>query len=254
MFAYPQYFKTLFTADDPYNSNMVFISLTDFCIEIGLINDAEHFAHEVLEVYGENPVFLKQLAVINILKNKNEAAGVFLNKLSKDIIQGEWADDILNQLKTDTLMTRNIKIQYLRSVMIDKNSTYNPLNNIEETLKDLLENKHNVMAFEYLMAYYLLNRDLDKFAENIHRLNDFGYPGIPRHCEEAMLLYMVNTKKKVYLPGRSINPSTQQRGRDFFTAMSNNQNNPRALNEILTRDFKDTYFFYYVSNYPGDVR
>jgi len=35
------------------------------------------------------------------------------------------------------------------------------------------------MAFEYLMAFYLVSRRTDKLVENLPRLNDFGYREIP---------------------------------------------------------------------------
>lgn len=42
------------------------------------------------------------------------------------------------------------------------------------------------MTFEYLMAHYLLNGELDKFIENLHYLDDFGYERISRHCQEGI--------------------------------------------------------------------
>ncbi|RKY09696.1 MAG: hypothetical protein DRP66_01520 [Planctomycetota bacterium] len=57
-------------------------------------------------------------------------------------------------------------------------------------LLDLLEaNPNNPMVPEYLMVVYLLAHNLDKLAANLHRLDDVGYDHIPRHWEEAILVY-----------------------------------------------------------------
>jgi hypothetical protein len=46
------------------------------------------------------------------------------------------------------------------------------------------------MAFEYLMALYLLAGDLESFSRNIDRAKDFGYVFLPRHWSEALALYI----------------------------------------------------------------
>ena len=102
------------------------------------------------------------------------------------------------------------------------------------------------MAFEYLMAWYLLTGQLDKFIENLDRLDDFDYSEIPRHYEEAILIYEVLTDSKVDLKGRQICNKTYQRARDF----SSISNKFRGRNEVTAMRatapyFGDTYFFYY---------
>jgi hypothetical protein len=46
------------------------------------------------------------------------------------------------------------------------------------------------MAFEYLMALYLLSGDLESFSTNLDRARDFGYAALPRHWSEALALYI----------------------------------------------------------------
>ncbi|KKK59540.1 hypothetical protein LCGC14_3033340, partial [marine sediment metagenome] len=55
------------------------------------------------------------------------------------------------------------------------------------------------MAFEYQMAIYLLTKQPAKVAENIGRLDDFGYPNIPRSYKEALLLHKLQTEKNMDL-------------------------------------------------------
>ena len=126
-----------------------------------------------------------------------------MNILTQDIIWGKWAKDILEQLKTDPYLSSDETIRHFRSIMYD--FKYRFVYDTEETLQDILSRKKNRMAFEFLMAYYLLLKQNNKITENINRLNDYGYFGIPRHYEEAILLYKISNKDRDFsINGRKI--------------------------------------------------
>jgi len=102
------------------------------------------------------------------------------------------------------------------------------------------------MAFEYLMAQYMLTGRLEKIASNIGRLNDFDYKGIPRHYEEAILLYTSITGKEVNLHGRRISGETLERLDKFRGIFGRLRHNVRAADNALRAEFGNSYFFYYV--------
>jgi len=102
------------------------------------------------------------------------------------------------------------------------------------------------MAFEYLMAWYMLTKQLDKFAQNLDRLDDFDYPDIPRHYQEAILIYEVFTNKKIDLKGRQISNRTLQRARIFGNIVNRfSSSNRMQAARATAGDFGDTYFFYF---------
>ena len=157
-------------------------------------------------------------------------------------------DRALSEIESDPELLTDNFIQRLRSLMIDADYVvYNtPLDRV---LLSLLEkNKYNHMAFEYLIAWYLLTRDLDKFGENIHRLHDFNYSKIPRRFEEALLIIANIQKKKFDLTGFNISSNAVARFNNFNQTLSQNQGDMnKALNE-LKKDYGDSYFYYYI--YP----
>ncbi len=138
------------------------------------------------------------------------------------------------------------QIQHLRDMMMETNygfTNYVP----EKILLALLQkNRYNRMAFEYLMAWYLLTGQLDKLVQNLDRLDDFNYEGIPRHYEEAILIYEVLTGTKVDLKDRQISQRTHQRSRGF-SSISNRFRSSNEMTAMLATApyFGDTYFFYY---------
>jgi len=116
------------------------------------------------------------------------------------------------------------------------------------TPKDLLEkNKHNRMAFEYLVAFLLLTGQHNAVANSIGYLDNFDYPQgqIPRHLEEAVLLYMAMTKKKANLHGRQINTETVRRFQKFMQLFQRHKLEFQDPAKKLENEFGDTYYYFY---------
>jgi len=114
----------------------------------------------------------------------------------------------------------------------------------------LKKNRKNKMAFEYLMARYLLDAKLDDFIRNLYRLNDFNYPEIPRLYEEA-ILYMLNGGKAVNLHGRLISIDSQRRFTDFINIYSRYKGNKHAAFKKLKNKYGDSYLFYSLYGFSG---
>jgi len=108
----------------------------------------------------------------------------------------------------------------------------------------LKANRRNRMAFEYLMAYYLLACRPDKVAQNISRLDDFEYRGIPRHYEEAILMQTAITGKTVDLHGRTIRPETMQRFEYFRRIIARHGADATSAMIEAAEDHRDTYCWY----------
>ncbi len=109
----------------------------------------------------------------------------------------------------------------------------------------------NRMAFEYLMAYYLLTCKFGRVCENLGRLGDFGYAGIPRLYEEAVLLEgRMHPDRPVDLHGRSISPEAVARFEEFLADVDACRSGPApdrpGAREALTRKWGDSYLFFAV--------
>ncbi|HUT47409.1 MAG TPA: DUF6057 family protein [Sedimentisphaerales bacterium] len=218
--------------------------------EFGLLNDAEQLAHETLELFGSHPMTLKQLALINIAKGQTDTARVFLNALSKDLIFGRWARDCLKRLETDPLLLEDERIRRIRTFVV----TTEPLerdNWFNWKLQNLVKyNGNNTMAYEYLMVDHLLNKQLDGFVMHFQYLDHFGYADIPRHYQEAILIYAAETNKNVNLGNHKIAGEIQQRFDNFRNLTYANRNEPRTKLKVLLKEYSDTYFYYYLFYEP----
>ena len=221
-------------------------------IELGFINKAEHELTASLEQFGEHPVILKRLALINMAKGNLDTARVYLNAISKTLFDAGWADNYLDKIESVSDLAADGRIKYLRSLMMENNYGYTSIDG-EKILLDLLaKNKQNRMAFEYLMSSFLLTIQLDKLVQNLYRLDDFDYPQIPRLYEEAILIYEYLGRKTVDLRGRRISLQSRQRFDSFNQIYLGRyrQNKQAAFNE-LAENYGDTYFFYYLYGLSG---
>ena len=220
--------------------------LSDTYIELGHMNVAESILTLAMDAYGERPIFLKRLALINMVKGNTGAAKVYLGALSRTLFEAGWAKAYLKKIECDPNLSTDEEIQHLRSIMPEIDRDFESLK--DDIFQDLLaKNRSNKMAFEYSQAYYLLTYQLDKFLDalTLRSLKDFDYSGIPRVYEEAILTYNWVKKKNFELPGREISVESRERFDDFVKIYLGRYgaNKNAAYNE-LAENYGDSYFFY----------
>ena len=225
-------------------------------MELGQVNLAEHFAQDALEWEGERPDILRLLAQINIIEGRPRAAHSFLSVLRLVPFQEEWAGAYHDDLEADPRLPHHQELAPVLSLRVTTDLPHPVVPN-ESILRQSLEaNRRNQMAFEYLMAHFLLTRRADKIADEIGRLNDFEYVGIPRHYEEAILLQESRSGTRVNLRGRQIRPETLRRFEGFAVAMQNHVNDSPEGRQALARDFGDTFWYHFISGRrtPSDFK
>jgi hypothetical protein len=249
MFSYPQHPDTLFLTAE--QSGLVLWKKFDICIELGIINVAENALVIYLEVFGERPILLERLALINMVKGNSGAARVYLGALSKTLFHSEWANNYLIHLESDPNFATDEWIEQLRNLMVEKDGPFGDYSPENILLALLEKDRQNRMAIEYLMALYLLTGKLDKFTENLNYLDDLGYSEIPRHYEEAILVYNSLSEKSVNLRGRQLSPESHQRFEGFFETFNRYGGNNKAAFNELAKNYGDSYFFYYTYGVSG---
>jgi hypothetical protein len=78
-------------------------------------------------------------------------------------------------------------------------------------------------------------------------LRNFGYTELPRHYEEALLIFKAMTGiNKDITPGFTLNPSTLQRFSEFRKVLANYKGDLSLAKNELMEKFGDTYWYYMV--------
>ena len=216
-------------------------------LELGQVNEAEHLAQESLELQGDRPETLRLLARVNVLKDRPRAAAVFLNVLSDVPFQHDWAMDRLAELEHNPRMTGDGDLDLIRSRMTTTDLPHDLLPGEVMLLQLIASNPKNQMAFEYLLAHYLLTGDFKRLAKHAAQLNEFAHLTVPRHIEEALLLGQKLQGIDITLPGLRIRPETAQRFQSFCRAMAGTAGQSSAAVVALEPEFGDTFWHYYYS-------
>jgi hypothetical protein len=215
------------------------------------MNMAQKNLTECMEVFGPQPMILKRLALANMVKGNMDSAGIYLGALSKTLFYADWAGQYLAKLDSDPNLSSDPAISRLRSACLQDDSA-GLFYAKEKTLLALQEqDSRNRMAFEYLMAWYMLNRQLDKIIQIVKRLNDFDYAEVPRLYEQAVLIYVYGQKQPVYLEGRQADPEVRQQIEHFSRVFNSYGRNKRAAYPALARDYGNSYFFYHIYGFSA---
>lgn len=220
----------------------------DIFLDLGYVNGAEHALAEALEYYGERPQLLQRMALINMIKGNIGTARIYLGALNKMLFYSKWANKYLNKIESDPTLSTDKQVQYLRSLMIDREHLLD-YPTIDAVLFELLKkNRYNRMAFEYLMTCYLLSRDLNNFAKNIDCFEAFQYSRIPRLFEEAILIMASDPDGKVLMRDKKLMISNKslQRFNSFLKVLKTFKNDKNKAFREFPDELRDSYFFYYI--------
>lgn len=225
---------------------------------LGRVNEAEHAALEALEMNGPRPEILRLLAEIYTVKREPDTARVFLGVLSRDLVHGSWAVGRLRRLRDEPPAPPERESRDLRSCMPQADMVSESSELVLLAL--LATNRNNRMAFEYLMAYYLLTRQPDKVVCHLGRLNDFGSDAfasrvIPEHYAEAMLLYFQNVGRPQeappQLPGWTIPEAALRRAREVIRIAGEHPGDEKARDDVILARFPCSACCYLLTGKSG---
>jgi len=211
--------------------------------EIGMVNTAEHCALETTSQFYY-PEGLRLLSNIYAVKEMPEARLNCLRALRKDRGYREWADACLKAPKPDENSILEAETSLARSNAITERFMEPGRPPLSLLVK---EHPQNRMAFEYLVASFLIGRQLDSVAAYTGELKELQYAKIPRLYEEALLLYSFLTEKTPELFGFTVSQESME-SFERFCSILYTQHGGRADEALqdLSASFGNSYFFYYV--------
>ena len=230
------------TDDGMYNSDLLY--------DMGHVNFAFRHAFNCRSLHGRTYENLTRIAECSIANGNVAMARKYLNVLDR------------------TLFYRSLAHRYLR-ILADPDAIEREFGMIRELLPTvdgfghptrlflvLLESKsNNRMAFEYLMAWLLLEKtpdSLESVSADTGHLRDIGRTTLPRHCQEAVLLRAIMTRTPVDSQGFRFDRAVVSRAEAFQRDIAG-QGNWLNADTARTR-YGDTYMYYwFFETVSGDV-
>jgi hypothetical protein len=226
--------------------------VSELMLELGHVNEAEHMANEAIEMLGARPNLLRTLFLVYVLKGQPVAARTYLTAMGTHLLHAREAQRYAALLQQDPSLDTLEDVRQIRRRMPTADGP--PKQTMEQMLQLLLRSDpKNRMAFEYLMAHYLLEGRVDGVARNIARLKDFGRQDIPRHYEEAILmlayqLRLAGRNQAIPLGDLQLRPGAQRRLEAFLKTMAKFGKDRKAAQADLNdaHDGREgSYYIYY---------
>lgn len=241
LFSYPQIVgKDGIHPDYSYSGEIVFLS-QDAYYDLGLISESRHWAYESFIGFPYNTRALKTLVKIHFINRQFDAAANCLDILEKGLI----SDGFIKKYKpylTDTNLVNN------DPELIEKRKNMPTGFEISESLELklnilLAKDSSNKKALEYLLAFYMLDSQLDKFMSLINYASQY-YNQWPINIQEAIVVYGAVRGKKV-VKEYGINQNTFERFKYFSLTLRNCGKDSDLAKDMLYDDFKNSYFYFF---------
>lgn len=216
-----------------------------FYYSIGLINEAHRWAYEEMVVYGYRPQNIGLLTKTSLINGDYRMARKYLNILKRTMFyrnrakEFEELADKPDLIKSHPELGAKLKILPVTNFFVEFNE---PQNNLTFLLGS---QPVNMKAFEYYIAWLLLSKDVEGVVNNIKLMKEMGYTRIPRHIEEAALIYYNSTGVFPDLGGLTVSMETRARFEKYFTAYVSARQNPSLLKQRMEKDFSNTFWYYF---------
>ena len=158
---------------------------------LGMVNDAERYmfeAQEAIPNFRKSARLTRRIAECEIINGNYEVAAKLLRRLQKTIFYSNWANQTMALLGNEKAINRHPIYGKLRKYREKKQDFLFSDREMDQMLGLLfLNDNHNRMAYEYLMCYELLQRDMEKFMQYYPLGRFVGYDHIPRTFQEILI-------------------------------------------------------------------
>ena len=167
------------------------VSTAEIFFRLGMVNDAERYmfeAQEAIPNYRKSARLTRRIIECEIINGNYQVAAKLLRRLQKTLFYSNWANQTMTLLGNEKTINQHPIYGKLRKYREKKQDFLFSDREMDQMLGLLfLNDNHNRMAYEYLMCYELLQRDLEKFVQYYPLGRFVGYDHIPRSFQEILI-------------------------------------------------------------------
>jgi hypothetical protein len=211
---------------------------------LGFGNTAQRFAFEAMEAftdYQKSARAIKRLAETNLVNGYYGVASKYLYLLENTLFYRKWAKEARTFLYDETKIDNHPEWGEIRRFQTDKDFLFSSKE------KDMMfgfffqQHPDNRMAYEYLMAYALLTKDVRNFPDYFRLKKDFTYREIPKSWQEALVYIWGLTNNDLNAIPVPISNSVKQQA----LAYANTYTSMQSPEPALRNKFSKTYWYYF---------
>ena len=211
---------------------------------LGFVNTAQRFAFEAMEAfpdYQKSVRSIKRLAETNLISGYYEAASKYLYLLENTLFYRKWAKETRAFLYDEARIDAHPEWGTIRRFQPENDFLFSGRE------KDMMlgivfqHNNDNRMAYEYLLAYALLTKDIRTFPLYFQITKNFTYPEIPKSWQEALVYIWGltnNDMDAIPFPVSRIIKQNVINYANIYTSMESPE-------PVLRKQFPKTYWYYF---------
>ena len=222
------------------NWQSIFVSNEVFFL-LGDMNLAQHSAMlgNTFSPYQRSSRMIKRLAEINLINEDSAAANKYLRILTKTLFYKNWAEKL--QAMNYTCASNKWLLE--KRAQIPRVDTLNKPSNYLASLNFLVQqNPNNLIALDYLLCNYLLNKDLKSFRKVYDQYGRLINRPVPSLYSEALLIQLLSSNvSKNELDSYAI---PTQKIKEFLLYPQLYEQTKGSLNAFRER-FGNSYWYYY---------
>ena len=167
------------------------VSTAEIFFRLGMVNDAERYmfeAQEAIPNYRKSARLTRRIVECEIINGNYQVAAKLLRRLQKTLFYSNWANQMMALLGNEKAINRHPVYGKLRKYREKKQDFLFSDREMDQMLGLLfLNDNHNKMAYEYLVCYELLQRDMEKFMQYYPLGRFVDYDHIPRSFQEILI-------------------------------------------------------------------
>ena len=167
------------------------VSTAEIFFRLGMVNDAERYmfeAQEAIPNYRKSARLTRRIIECEIINGNYQVAAKLLRRLQKTLFYSNWANQMMALLGNEKAINRHPIYGKLRKYREKKQDFLFSDREMDQMLGLLfLNDNHNKMAYEYLVCYELLQRDMEKFMQYYPLGRFVDYDHIPRSFQEILI-------------------------------------------------------------------
>lgn len=211
---------------------------------LGLYNFSQMLAMETIESTPDTKYpsrSFKRVAETYILNGQYDIARKYLIPLSHTLFYRKWANESLALLNNEERINAHPYWSSMRRLKLKNDFYYSP-GRMDVALQMLLiSNPANKIAFEYLMAHYLLQKDFDGFLKYLPLAHSLNYNELPLAWQEAAVYIGTRVPQvPTQLTGFTIREDVVNRIRSYAQLFSAAEKDTVKIKE----EFGNTYWYY----------
>ena len=207
------------------------VSTAEIFFRLGMVNDAERYmfeAQEAIPNYRKSARLTRRIIECEIINGNYKVAAKLLRRLQKTLFYSNWADQTMALLGNEKAINRHPIYGKLRKYREKKQDFLFSDREMDQMLGMLfLNDNHNRMAYEYLMCYELLQRDMEKFMQYYPLGRFVGYDHIPRSFQEILIGNWMKTHSDPRTIPYSVDAQNVNNTLSFIQLYMQNPKNPQ---------------------------